>query len=142
VSAEGLTEGRPDPAVADPRRPGLRAHQHPPNQLHPWVFMQHQVWVDYWGNEHEIESIDADYAANIIRFCEAQATRIALIVAMQLAAELCAAVPEEVELSTEMRGHLLGEDAVIWLQETPLIRALKRRARREASAGESGGGDS
>ena len=55
----------PDPAEGPPR-PGLRPHRHPPNRLHVWVFRQQQAWVDYYGNEHEIESMPLDHTRNVI----------------------------------------------------------------------------
>lgn len=70
---------RPDPALADPQRPGLRPHRHEPDRLHGWVFLQHHVWVDSWSNEHEIETMAGDYVAKVIRSFEDRALGIALI---------------------------------------------------------------
>lgn len=78
---------RPDPAVHEPGRPGLRPHRHPHDRLYAWVFEQGQVWVDYWGNEHEIESMSADYIASVIRFCERQAACIRWLVGLDMLLE-------------------------------------------------------
>ena len=45
---KGWQPRRPDPALTDPDRPGPRAHRHPQDQLHAWVFAQALVWVDSW----------------------------------------------------------------------------------------------
>jgi hypothetical protein len=44
------------------------------------------IWVDCWGNEHEIEVMPLDYLGNVIGFCARQAPRIARIVSCELAA--------------------------------------------------------
>jgi hypothetical protein len=41
----------------DETPPQRRRQRHPPNELPPWVFFQHQVWVDRSAVEHEIESM-------------------------------------------------------------------------------------
>jgi hypothetical protein len=74
--------------MTDPQRPGLHPHRHEPDHLYGWVFLQHQVWVDYWGHEHEIELMAGDYVANVIGFCERRALRIALIVWSEIAYRL------------------------------------------------------
>lgn len=141
---------RPDPAIHDPDRPGLHPRLHEPNRLWPWVFGQDEVWVDYWGNEHEIKHMASDYLANVIEFCRRQALRIALIVAY---AELfedespgAAGTTRELE---ELYQHLLEADksrrraeiAERWLGTTELVRALRAEiARRQRPLHGSGGG--
>jgi hypothetical protein len=71
---------RPDPALQAPLPRSIRPHRHHPNKLHGWVFLQNEVWVDYWGNEHEIDSMPRDYVANVVGFCEKRAARIQVIV--------------------------------------------------------------
>src|SRR5579872_1656485 len=83
MAPESTWEPRPDPAVNDPDRPGLRPHRHPPKKLHPWVFLQAEVWVDYWGNEHEVALMADDYIANVTAFCEERASLIWVLVARE-----------------------------------------------------------
>lgn len=116
---------RPDPALLAPHRPGMRAHRHPQNRLRPSVFLQHQIWIDYWGNEHEIESMPLDYIENVIGFCLAQSERIKFLVALELAERVIfdpasARTPETAEF-------LFERSAEEWLWTTPLLRALDRR---------------
>jgi hypothetical protein len=99
---------RPDPAEADLQRPGLRPHRHPANRLHGWVFLQHQVWVDYWGNEHEIELMSLDYVDNVIRFCHRQTPRIALLIAADTT-------------------YVAQTGLAAWMGPLPLLVALRRR---------------
>ncbi len=130
---------RPNPALTDPDRPGLRAHRHPPDRLHTWVFGQHQVWVDYWGNEHEIETISLDYAANVIAFCRRQAWRI-LVIAFLDALEHCITSAGSGEAAAQAVCELealveADADPVAWLEQTPLLRALRRRLAGPACGG-------
>lgn len=74
---------RPDPAVHDSERPGLRPHRHPPGKLHPWVFLQDEIWVDYWGKEEVIALMAGAYVANVIAFCEERAPLIFALVAQE-----------------------------------------------------------
>lgn len=120
----------PDPALVDPNRPGLHARQHPRNRLHAWVFSQHQVWVDYWGNQIEIETMSDEYVANVLGFCQAQADRIRDLVALdlligQLERLLVWSSPDLVTLNDICAAYELT--AVSWLEQTPLFQALHRR---------------
>src|SRR5579862_9985258 len=90
MADELLYEGRPDPAIHDPNRPGLRPHRHPPNKLHAWVFLQDEVWVDYWGNEQEISLMEPAYAEAVIDFCLARAIWIRGLVQAAVAEKLAA----------------------------------------------------
>ena len=130
---------RPDPALNVPLPVGVRPHCHPPNLLQGWVFLQHQVWIDYWGNEHEIGSMPLDYVANVIDFCEERAGRIRLIAFAEAAKRASA---EASRGNQDAGANLLSfadaisggsddpfapETAVEWLHTTPLLRALSLR---------------
>ena len=102
-------------------RRGIRPHLHEPNRLWPWVFKQHQVWVDVHGTEHEIESMPLDYVENVMRFCRGRAVWIyVLVVDGREDGELLGeesddpALPEEIDFND-------------WLEQTPLMHALRRR---------------
>ncbi|MDX6465364.1 MAG: hypothetical protein QOI27_404 [Gaiellaceae bacterium] len=106
-------------------RPGIRPLMHEPNRLWPWVFRQHQVWVDINGSEHEIESMPRDYVANVIRFCRGRAVWIYLLVEHEGEDDL---KPEWEEAEAERDA--LSIDFARWLEATPLMRALRRRVER------------
>jgi hypothetical protein len=125
---------RPDPGLSGAPPLGLRPHRHPPNHLHGWVFVQRKVWVDYWGNEHEIESMPLDYVANVIRFCEERAERIHTIVSFDA---LCDVLVDLLVDGTDFARHAkrlsLGEEEPLdWLRRTPLLQALERRRNLES----------
>lgn len=134
---------RPDPALDDPQPKGMRAHQHPRNRLSAWVFLQHQVWVDYWGNEHEIESMPADYVGNVIDFCRCRAATIRFLVALSTASEaleLCKAgslAPARRLFNISLAAE---GDPNEWLETTPLFRALRRRLAADSDRGDTAGG--
>jgi hypothetical protein len=110
----------------DSVRRGVRPHMHEPNRLWPWVFQQHQVWVDVHGNEHEIESMSLDYVENVIRFCHRRAFSIYVLVSRSGDdEELFDEESEELAFSTAVDLHA-------WLEQTPLMRALRRRIERPA----------
>jgi hypothetical protein len=121
---------RPDPALRDPLPPGLRPHRHTPDRLHGWVFLQQQVWVDHWGNEHEIDSMPADYRANVIGFCKQRAERIQAIVTMELLRRALlhllgsGAAPGGLDLEILDRIARNGAVPTGWLHSLPLLRAL------------------
>ena len=123
----------PDPALTEPARPGLHAHRFPPDRLHTFVFLQHQVWVDFYGNEVEIESMSRDYAAAVVAFCQMQAARIRrLVVFVRLVDQIvavCAGVYPDERVLDECEAATLIAPAE-WLEQTPLIRALRRRLER------------
>jgi len=125
-------------APPPPDGPGVRRGRHPPDRLHSWVFLQRQVWVDYRGDEHEIDSMSGEYARAVITFCERCAQRIMLMHALDLLAESF-----EVLVLGVCRCHLVhlrqyaprvDETAEDWLQGTPLLDALKHRARTRGHA--------
>jgi len=102
-------------------RPGIRPLMHEPNRLWPWVFRQHQVWVDINGSEHEIESMPLDYVDNVIGFCIRRAIWIYLLVGES---------DDDGDLSewhSAADDHDLIIRRVAWLEATPLMRALRRR---------------
>jgi len=117
----------------------MRPHRHEPDHLNGWVFLQYEVWVDYWGNGHEIELMAGDYAANVIRLCEERVQRIALLVAVEflyllglglagLAASPTIVLAEARESAEEAVGVLRdGDAALAWLEELPLLSALRNR---------------
>jgi hypothetical protein len=131
---------KPDPAGLG--LPGVRPHRHPQNLLSGWVFRQHQIWVDYWGNEHEIDSMPLDYVEAVIGFCERQARRIALTLALDAFTEAVQVgiIESRPDLASALMEDSLDAssgDATALLERTPLMRALRRR--REQNDGQSGG---
>lgn len=150
MSDQPVWTPRPDPARARPLPPGLRPHRHPPGWLRGWVFLQHQVWVDYWGNEHEIEQMPGDYIANVIGFCEQRAERISVIVAAEIAYRallhlLGIGTPPQLDrlaalLPPDTNPPGDGDDALLdWLHALPLLHALRQR-RETTGGGEAGSG--
>lgn len=114
------------------RRRGVRPHRHPPDRLAAWVFGQHHVWVDRHGTEHEIESMPRAHQRAVIGFCRSQAKRIRLIVA---SADMFESLQLSILDGEPERGLALAQqvrsawdtDAKTWLEQTPLIRALRRQ---------------
>ena len=121
---------RPDPALTVPLQPGLRAHRHPPDHLRGWVFVQRHIWVDYWGNEHEIGSMPLDYIANVIHSCEERAERIHTIVMLDaLCSVLAAQLAGDRDFAWQADQLSLAEEEPFdWLRRTPLLQALARRS--------------
>ena len=111
-------------------RPGVRAGLHEPDRLWPWVFAQHQVWVDIHGSEHEIELMPPDYLRNVIAFCQLRATLIRQLVEFdQLAEALASVIQGQSEAAVALYAELTDRRPMHdedWLQETPLLRALRR----------------
>jgi hypothetical protein len=123
---------RPDPALLrSAERPrGVRFHRHVENQLHSWVFGQHQVWVDYYGNEHEIESMPLGYVANVVAFCRERAEWIrAITLADEMMDGIDAALAGRFDLLHKLPPiKLTAPGAELeWLEQTPLIVALRQR---------------
>jgi hypothetical protein len=112
--------------------------------MHAWVFLQHQVWVDYWGNEHEIESMPIDYVKNVIRFSEKQIERVAFLITLDLLIAsghfLLGLQDASQRTFEEARTALEGctEDglSISWLHTLPLLRALDRRTATDGSRGD------
>jgi hypothetical protein len=105
----------------DNARGGIRPQMHEPNRLWPWVFSQHQVWVDVHGTEHEIESMPLDYVENVIRFCRRRAVWIYDLVADERDHE------ELLDDEGNDAAYAARINFIGWLEETPLMRALRRR---------------
>jgi hypothetical protein len=109
--------------------PGIRPLMHEPNRLWPWVFRQHQVWVDVNGSEHEIESMPLEYVENVIGFCVRRALWIYVLVEHD---------DEDVD-TPELEWGAEGDDglsllhAADWLEATPLMQALRRRFDRRST---------
>lgn len=139
VTASSTWQPRPGPASDDPHRPGLRPHQHPADRLYAWVFLQHQVWVDYWGNEHEIELMSINYVENVIRFSEERVERIAFLITTDVLVDAgrmllglgrcrgsgCAEARIALKRCAEIGA------GTNWLHTLPLVRALDRRVATE-----------
>lgn len=127
----------PDPALG-PSRPGLRAHRHPENRMHLWTLDQHQVWVDFYGNEHEVESMPLEYVENVISYLREH-------VSLMHALRICDLYLEAGErmLEGDASGIELLEEAaqleeldpLEWLEGSALLGALRRRleGRRQAA---------
>ena len=132
MSGEQAWTPHPDPALTDPARPGLRPHRHEPDHLYGWVFLQHQVWVDYWGNEHEIELMPRDYVENVIAFCLQRGEQIQTLVLISTTLQIIggADIRREWLLQVHQRAAELAPDELpAWLAELPLLRALNERLR-------------
>jgi len=135
VTAASAWQPRPDPAIHDPYRLGLRPHRHPPDRMRAWVYLQHQVWVDYWGNEHEIESMQLDYIENVIRFSEKQVERIAFLITLDLliaSGHLLLGLGDASQQTLDEARIALERCtengvSISWLHTLPLLRALNRR---------------
>ena len=108
-----------------PPSPPRRRHR--PDELAPWVFLQHQVWVDRWGAEHEIESMPLDYVQAVIRFCHAQAHRILTMVAVDPWLQATHSDACMVDSDQPLDWAFEDETANEWLERTPLMIALRRR---------------
>lgn len=128
---ESWRPSHPDPALADPPPPGLRSHRHPPNRLHAWVFRQHQVWVDAYGNEWETDALPSGYARAIIAFCQQQAARIRGMVTIERLAEaLLFQRDGNYDAADAIADQILADAAgtpAEFLERTPLFGALRRR---------------
>jgi hypothetical protein len=131
-----------DPALVDPDAPGLRAHRQPPNRLHAWVFTQQDLWVDYFGNEIEIEKMSAEYVVNVLAFTQAQAGRIRDIAVLDLVTEQLARLVAGAPSDPDTFRHAFSAydlDAVAWLEQTPLVRALNKLAENADTASDDQG---
>ena len=106
---------------ADARR------RHPPDELPPWVFLQHQVWVDWAGVEHEIESMPLDYVQAVIRFCHVRAHRILTMVTVELWIRRRRLGECLIDPSGPLDWASEDESANEWLERTPVMAALRRR---------------
>lgn len=56
-------------ATFGPRRDSVvRESLYPENTSQRWVLQQDKIWVDYWGNVHEIDKMEHEYKLNILCF--------------------------------------------------------------------------
>jgi hypothetical protein len=111
--------------------PGVRLHVHEPDHMWPWILRQHQVWVDFHGSEHEIESMTIEYVQNVQNFCRERAEQIRTLVyidwvARALELALNGAGVEGARAALEHQPAIEG-DPEEWLETTPLMLALRRR---------------
>lgn len=106
-------------------------HDHPADALAPWIFEQQKIWVDFEGQAHPIERMSADHARNAMRFCEQRAERIwQMMVCNGIFAALGAVFfdPEGEDQATEELQGIQEQEPTSWLETTPLMQALRRRA--------------
>lgn len=131
----------PDPASTDPDRPGLRPGRHRDGFIYSWVFLQDRLWVDRFGNEHEISKMDLAYVRNVAAFLERRSEDVRSI----LYGESAGRALEQL-LDGDHRGAaktiaavctLAEADPLELLETTALMVALRRRladdAREEAA---------
>ena len=99
------------------------------------MFRQHQVWVDYYGNEVEIETISREYAANVVAFCQQQAERIHHLVVFDSLLEqverILAGARPDARVLDDVEAACTT-DPLDWLEQTPLIQALRRRLKKQS----------
>lgn len=113
---------------------GVRPRLHSKDKLHSWVFVQDKVWVCRWGDEHEIKAMTPDYCRNVIGFCEARAEQIRFLI---LSDFLCQITGLNARYkATERVNNFIPKDdfesdAQVWLDKTPLLWALAKRATNE-----------
>ena len=91
------------------------------------------MWVDLYGNEHEVESMSLDYVENVISFLRVRARLLWSLVVSDLNLEAIAlmlegcdgadALLDEAARITELGSHE-------YLECTPLLTALRRRLER------------
>lgn len=120
-----------DPALGRPR-PGLRPHRHPENRLHLWSLDQHQVWIDFWGNEHEVESLERDDVENVISYLREHASLLHALRVSDLYLEAIESLHEgdaSGAVLLEEAERLQELDPLEWLEGSALVRALRRRLR-------------
>ena len=92
------------------------------------------MWVDYYGNQVEIETISREYAANVIAFCQQQAERIHHLVVFDSLLEQIGRVLAGVRPDASVLDDVAAAcatDPLDWLEQTPLFRALRRRWERQ-----------
>lgn len=91
---------------------------------------QEEIWVDRAGVEHEIAEMEPRYCANVVRFLLRQAEAIAHADSMAI---LSVRMPDfdTIAYDDVMSGIGVDEaakaDPVRWLQDKPLLRALRAR---------------
>lgn len=131
--------------------------QHPPGIIPHFIFYQHQVWVDKYGVEHEIESMEREYVEKVVamlrRIAPSLYSKEMLYRALDLLErivlegrdELQSAIDdfkdefinppyekmEKIDRSilSETDNEIL-QNSYAWLENTQLMRALNRRVER------------
>jgi hypothetical protein len=108
--------------VDDSRTPRQR---HPADQLAPWVFLQHQVWVDRGGPS--MRSSPCPWTTSRPSFCHGQAYRILMIVTIELWSRRWHLRVPMTDIPDPLDWSPSDEDASGWLERTPVMIALRRR---------------
>lgn len=114
-------------------QPAIGSEQHTPDSIPAWLLDQHQVWVDFFGKEHEIETMPVEHARQAIAFCRERADRLWQLHLCQaifsaIGAHLLDMPPFSSWPRIEQIESLDGQSPQEWLEQTPLLLALKRRA--------------
>ena len=134
---EELAESRPSANVEqavgdlpdDDSGQGIAPSRHPPGRVLPWVFQQHQIWVDTEGHEQEIEIMPSGIVDDVIRFCEVEAGQINFVCLLAaLSKRIDASVAEQAAPGDALLDEFpAGPNARKWIEGTPLMHALRRR---------------
>ena len=124
LAAQRRRRIRPRSGPRGPRRAGRR---HPPDRLAAWVFLQHQVWSDWAGVEHEIESMPLPYVQAVIRFCHERAYRILTIVNLEVWERRWRLGVPLTDLPDPLDWSPAEDDASEWLEQTAVMIALRLR---------------
>lgn len=102
------------------------------NEIRLDVLDQVETWTDATGVEHRLAEMDASYCRNVAAFLERRAPELTDLAALQL---LRASLPGEatqaylsVTKSLDDELDRLASDPVGWLNDKPLLRALRARA--------------
>lgn len=102
------------------------------NEIQLDVLDQAETWTDATGVEHRLAEMEARYCSNVAAFLERRALELAELAALQL---LRISLPDEatqaylsVTKSLDDELDRLAADPVGWLNEKPLLRALRARA--------------
>jgi hypothetical protein len=112
---------------------GIRENLHEEDTIPPWLFNQHQVWVDFFGHEHEIESMPIPHVEKAIAFCEERAERfwqlfLCNAIFGAIGAHLSESpLPNLASFADSQVSDIEDVSPEEWLASTPLMRSLKRR---------------
>jgi hypothetical protein len=93
------------------------------------VFDQQRVWVDFWGNEIALGSMNDDCLVNVLAFVRADASRIRDIAVLNLVTEQLARLAAGAPSEPDVFRHAFSAydvDAVAWLDQMPLMQALSK----------------
>lgn len=93
-----------------------------------------EIWTDRAGTAHEIATMPKRYVANVISFLERRAVSIALEDSLYMIRLLHGPLGpsgdmafDSVEREFNAVQELKSQNAVLWLRDTPLHRALQDR---------------